>query len=156
MSVFSLILFIWQWICALFFQLFCSSFVHMSLNLLVIDLFFNSVQVLVLWSFETSKTIFLFLEKNCRTHESRFRENKKGLDQLQRLVETKFRQSGVPTWDWFSRRILKVCVLGQVEARYWNPKIVFRQRTNTRTVRTCSNITVHTCESIDGCNSFMN
>ena len=31
---------------------------------------------------------------------------------------TKFRRSGVPTRDSFSRGILKVCVLGRVEARY--------------------------------------
>ena len=55
----------------------------------------------------------------------------------------KYRRSGVPTRDSFSRWILKVYVLGRVEARYWKPKIVIRLSTNTSPVRTCSNITVH-------------
>ena len=34
------------------------------------------------------------------------------------LVPTKFRRSGVPTQDSFLRQMLKVCILGQVEAQF--------------------------------------
>ena len=61
----------------------------------------------------------------------------------QQDLHTKFRRIGVPTRYSFSRRILKVCNLGQVEARYWKPKIVFSRSTNTSLVRPCSNINVH-------------
>ena len=51
----------------------------------------------------------------------------------------KFRQIGVLTRDSFSSWVLKVCNLGRVEARYWKPKIVFSQSTNTSPVWTHSN-----------------
>ena len=50
-------------------------------------------------------------------------------------------RSGVTTCDSFPRQILKVCVLGRVEAWYWKPNIVFRQTTNISPVRTCLIIT---------------
>ena len=49
-------------------------------------------------------------------------------------MDSKFRRSGVLTLDSFSRPILKVCVLGRVETRYWKSKIVFRLSTNTTQV----------------------
>ena len=58
-----------------------------------------------------------------------------------KILQLKFRRSGVPTRDSFSRRILKVCVLGWVKARYWKPKFVFRFFSPAGI---CSNITVHT------------
>ena len=56
----------------------------------------------------------------------------------------KFRRSGVPTQDSFSRRILKVCVLSRVEARFWNPKIVFIRSMNTSPVPKWLNTKVST------------
>ena len=58
--------------------------------------------------------------------------------------KSKFWQIRVPTRDLLSRRILKVCNLGRVEAWYSKPKIVFSRSTNTSPVRTHSNIIVHT------------
>ena len=57
---------------------------------------------------------------------------------------TKFWQSGIPTRDSSSRRILKVCILGRVEARFWKPKIVISRSTITSPVWTRSNIIIHT------------
>ena len=57
---------------------------------------------------------------------------------------SKFRQSGVPTRDSLSRRILKVCALSRVKAWFWNRKIVFSRSMNTSPVRTRSNTIVHT------------
>ena len=57
---------------------------------------------------------------------------------------TKFWRIRVPTRDSFSSRVLKVCNLSRVEARYWKPKIVFSRSTNTSPVPTRSNIIVDT------------
>ena len=57
---------------------------------------------------------------------------------------SKFWRIGVPTRDWFSRRILKASNLGWVEARYLKPKILFRRSMNTSPVRNRSNTIVHT------------
>ena len=43
------------------------------------------------------------------------------------MISNKFQRSGILTWDSFSRRILKVCILGQIEAWFWKPKIVISQ-----------------------------
>ena len=63
---------------------------------------------------------------------------------VSKLLFSKFRRIGVPTRDSFSRRILKACNLGRVEARYLKPKIVFSRSTNTSPVRNRSNTIVHT------------
>ena len=60
------------------------------------------------------------------------------------IIETKFWQIGVPTRVSFSSRVIKVCNLSQVEALYWNPKIVFSRSTITSPVRTRLNIIVRT------------
>ena len=67
---------------------------------------------------------------------------------------SKFWRSRVSTRDSFSRRILKVCNLGRVEAGYWKPKIVFIRSTNTSLVRNCSNIIVYTWILIHVMNFF--
>ena len=60
------------------------------------------------------------------------------------MTATKFRQIGVPNRDLFSRRILKACNLGRVEARYLKPEIVFSWSTNTSPVRNSLNTIVYT------------
>ena len=55
-------------------------------------------------------------------------------------MRNKFWRIRVPTLDSFSSRVLKVCNLSRVEARYLKPKIVFSRSTITSPVRTCSNI----------------
>ena len=52
-----------------------------------------------------------------------------------RLLSSKYRRIGVPIRHSPSRRISKVCALSQVEARFWNPKIVFTRSTNTSPVQ---------------------
>ena len=59
-------------------------------------------------------------------------------------IGTIFWRSGVPTRDSLSRRILKVCALSWVEARFWNHKIVFTRSTNTSPVQKWSNTKVNT------------
>ena len=65
-------------------------------------------------------------------------------NKIKSSLRGKFRRIGVPTRDLFLSRVLKVCNLGQVEAQYWKPKIMFSLSTNTSPVRTRSNIIVHT------------
>ena len=67
-----------------------------------------------------------------------------GIDFTKRNILTKLRQIGIPTRDSFSRRILKACNIGWVEALYLKPKIVFSRSTNASPVRNRLNTIVHT------------
>ena len=61
-----------------------------------------------------------------------------------RAVETKFQRIVLPTQDSFSRQILKVCLLGRVEAQFLIQKIVISRSMIKSLVRTRLNIIVHT------------
>ena len=50
-------------------------------------------------------------------------------------VKTKYRRIRVLIRHSPSRRISRVCALNQVEAQFWNPKIVFTPSANTSPVR---------------------
>ena len=89
---------------------------------------FNNYHRILQNSFGTFNNYHRILQNSFGTFNNYHRRDKN-------TVTIKFRRSGVPTRDSFSRRILKASNLGRVEAWYLKPKIVFSRSTNTSSVR---------------------